>query len=303
MSSPDSNPDVDLPVHELRCLEVWGGSTRAEHGASVPGLDLSVHSNPLEEEGGGDLYLISSCSSGWISRVLLGDVSGHGAHVKDLSTALRREMHKSINTVDQSKFARKLNEAFDLASSEGRFATALLMTYFAPSRHLILVNAGHPPPLICRARTGKWEMLHSSSREALTQTSREVRVGLLNLPLGVIGSTQYEQIAFQLNEGDRVFAYTDAFTEATSKDRSQIGVEGLISILENFNRETPIHAFHEALHAAFAENDITIAEDDQTCIVIDNNGAEIPKISIPIVRNWLKQSFGLGHADTIPQRS
>lgn len=300
MSTPDSDPDVQLPVHELRCLEVWGGSTPAEHGASVPGLDLSVHSNPLEEEGGGDLYLISSCSSGWISRVLLGDVSGHGAHVKDLSSALRREMHRSINTVDQSKFARKLNEAFDQTSSEGRFATALLMTYFAPSRHLILVNAGHPPPLICKASTGEWEMLNPSSADAITQTSRDVRVGLVNLPLGVIGSTQYEQIAFELQEGDRVFAYTDAYIEATRKDRSQIGVEGLVSILKGIDRQTPINAFHRSLCDAFLAHEISLAEDDQTCIIIDNNGGESPKITIPIVRNWLKQSFGLGHLDTLP---
>ena len=78
-------------------MEVWGGSSAADHSASVPGLDISVSSRPIEgSESGGDLYLISSCSSGWFSRILLADVAGHGSDVSDLSHKLRKAMHKSI---------------------------------------------------------------------------------------------------------------------------------------------------------------------------------------------------------------
>ena len=197
--SPSTSPT--LPHHELKCLEVWGGSNEAEHTASVPGLDISVHSKPIEGERGGDLYLISSCSSGWVSRMLIADVSGHGPSVSELSSKLRKAMHKSISMVDQSKFARMLNESFEEFASGGKFATAILMSYYAPSGHLILVNAGHPPPLISRSGQQGWVPLDASASEAITQTTKDVRVGLVNLPLGVIGTTQYEQIAFKLEPG------------------------------------------------------------------------------------------------------
>lgn len=291
----------DLVSHqELRCLEVWGGSSTVEHTTSVPGLNLSVSSNPQEGEKGGDIYLISSCSSGWISRILLADVAGHGSSVSGLATKLRRAMHKSINTVDQSKFAQTLNGAFDEISTDGRFATALLMTYFAPSRHLILVNAGHPPPLIRRRGTVAWVPLESRSPEAITRPCKEVRVGLTNLPLGVITSTAYEQIAFKLNPGDQVCAYTDAYIEALNPDGVQIGVEGFAAILERTAPATSIESFHHCVHDSMRNHGIRSADDDQTLILIENNGGESPKVSIPIVRNWLKQNFGLGHSDSGP---
>lgn len=301
MSTASNAQHASPPQHELQCLEVWGGSSVAEHAASVPGLDICVTSRPQEGEVGGDIYLISSCSSGWISRILLADVAGHGSGVSDLARKLRRAMHKSINTVDQSKFARTLNEAFDDMSSGGRFATALLMTYFAPSKHLIMVNAGHPPALIRRAGTSKWVPLGPDAPEAITETSKDVRVGLVNLPLGVIGSTEYEQIAFQLNAGDRVCAYTDAYIEATRDDGSQIGLEGFSALLNETDESIGINSIHRCVHALMEEQGIEIADDDQTLIVLENNGGESPKLSIPIVRNWLKQNFGLGHSDTIPE--
>lgn len=286
--------------HELKCLEVWGGSNNAEHMASVPGLDVSVSSRPQEGDKGGDLYLISSCSSGWISRILLADVSGHGSGVNHLALKLRKAMHKSINTVDQSKFARMLNEAFEEVSTQGRFATSLLMTYFSPSKHLILVNAGHPPPLIRRKGTKTWVPLDSGAPEAITETSREVRVGVVNLPLGVISSTDYEQIAFALQPGDQICAYTDAFTEATHPSGEQLGVYGFAALLNEIDPAHSIDAMEQAIRTHMASRSIELADDDQTLIVIENNGGESPKVTIPIVRNWLKQNFGLGHTDSGP---
>tara|TARA_R100000687_G_scaffold80338_1_gene75572 strand:- start:434 stop:1336 length:903 start_codon:yes stop_codon:yes gene_type:complete len=287
--------------HELQCLEVWGGSNHAQHIASVPGLDISVHSRPLDEHGG-DLYLISSCSSGWITRMLLADVSGHGASVTDLASQLRGAMHQSINTVDQSKIAKQLNTAFDAFSREGRFATALLLTYFAPTGHLVLVNAGHPPPLMKRAGESSWFPISSETEGVLTQTCREVRVGIKNLPLGVIDSTEYEQIAISMAQGDRVCLYTDAYSESAPPGGQQIGVEGMRALLDRVSEEDhELEAFCPAFERAMATDGIVIPEDDQTMIIVEHNGQERPALSIPIVSNWLKNNFGLGHHDTHPE--
>ena len=281
-------------------MEVWGGSSHARHIASVPGLDISVESRPIDEQGG-DLYLISSCSSGSITRMLLADVAGHGQIVSDLSEKLRRAMHRSINTVDQSKIAEELNNAFDAFSREGRYATALLLTYFAPTGHLILVNAGHPPPLMNRVDESGWFPISKQSVGVLSQTTRDVRVGIKNLPLGVIGDTEYEQIAIPMQAGDRVCLYTDAYSESVKPNGRQLGVEGFTSLLEQANNAGDMNgSCAQAIDQIMRREGIMPADDDHTLIIVEHNGQERPVISIPAVRNWLKSSFGLGHSDTHP---
>lgn len=298
-TSPPASTQTE--PHPLQCMEVWGGSSAADHSASVPGLDISVSSRPIEgSESGGDLYLISSCSSGWITRILLADVSGHGSDVSDLSNKLRKAMHKSINTVDQSKLAKSLNSSFDAFSEGGKFATALLMTYFAPSGHLIFVNAGHPPPLLKREGSSTWELLDANTPGILRETSTQIKVGIKNLPLGVINTTQYEQLAIKINRGDRVCAYTDAFSESRHPQKGLVGSSGLASVMDQaFNENNLDHA--QALLESLDEQGFEKADDDHTLLMLHHNGGQQNKIGMPSVKNFLKSSFGMGHIDTVVQ--
>ena len=68
-------------------------------------------------------------------------------------------MRKYINTLDQTRLARALNRELVPLDGNGRFATALLTTYFAATDHLIICNAGLPWPLWFHAATGSWELL------------------------------------------------------------------------------------------------------------------------------------------------
>lgn len=286
--------------YELHCLEVWGGSDAADHAASVPGLDVYISSRPVDGDQGGDLYLVSSCSSGWISRMLLADVSGHGRAVSAFSGKLRKAMHRSINTVDQSKIARALNAAFDEISGGSRFATALLMTYYAPGEYLLLVNAGHPPPLLRRAGAEGWEAITPRMPGVIGRTTREVRVGVSNLPLGVIGSTEYEQIAVRLSPGDQLCAYTDAYTEARDARGSLLGVDGFKDALGAVLGDAAElgGGLTRRLHDAITGAGYAMGEDDQTLMLITRNTQARPRITVPIVGNWIKNNFGLGHRDT-----
>ena len=257
-----------------------------------------MHARPIDEKGG-DLYLISSCSSGWITRILLADVSGHGAAVADLASKLRRAMHRSINTVDQGALARELNRAFDSFTTDGRFATALLATYFAQSGHLILVNAGHPPPLILRQGKPVWEPIYMESEFVVRQTSKTVKVGLKNLPLGVIQDTDYEQIAIPLSQGDRVCLYTDAYMESSTSENEQIGVDGLTQLLSDADiRSSPIEHTYQQIVGKLQRNSIKLSDDDQTMILLEHNGAGPSRVTPTIALNWLKNQVGFGHTDS-----
>ncbi len=113
-------------------------------------------------------------------------------------------------------------------SDGGMFATAVLGTYWAPTRTFLFVNAGHPRPLISRAN-GAWEALDSDS--AGVSRSGKAHVGLSNLPLGVIGETGYEQLAVQLEVDDRLLLYTDFAIEARSAAGDELGERGLVEML------------------------------------------------------------------------
>ena len=125
-------------IHEtMSCMEVWGGNRSTWSHFLVPGLDLRFYSQPFGDgDMGGDVYYLSSCASGRVTRMLLGDVSGHGAEAAPLGSALRNIMRKNVNYIDQSHVVESLNKEFEEASSVGRFATAIVNTYFSPTREL-----------------------------------------------------------------------------------------------------------------------------------------------------------------------
>ena len=86
MSSPSqAEPDR----HTLQCMEIWGGIEPVERTVTTPGLDAWIFSQPFQgDEQGGDVYYVTLCGGGLITRIVVADVSGHGASVAEFSLAL-----------------------------------------------------------------------------------------------------------------------------------------------------------------------------------------------------------------------
>src|SRR5713226_4905196 len=141
-------------------MEVWGGSQITARGVEFGGLDAWVYSKPYgQAERGGDVYYASSCATGRISRLLLADVAGHGNSAAAAAADLRTLMRRFVNRLDQTEFVRMLNQQFAALSREGGFATAIVTTFFAPSRRLTICNAGHPRPFLYRVAQRQWNFL------------------------------------------------------------------------------------------------------------------------------------------------
>lgn len=97
----------------MQCLEIWGGNQGVEEHFHRPGLDVWVYSCPHENAAScGDVYYLSSCASGRISRMLLADVSGHGPRVSGLARRLRDLMRQHVNTISQAQFVEGMNREF-----------------------------------------------------------------------------------------------------------------------------------------------------------------------------------------------
>src|SRR5262249_43269560 len=148
-----------------------------ERSVSTPGLDLWVFNRPFRGEAqGGDVYYVTLCGGGVITRIVVADVSGHGASVSEFSKSLRSLVRKNINQKSQKRLVEKLNTQFAEMAAMQRFATALVMTYLASRCRLTICNAGHPQPLFYRARERTWSLL---SQKLVDQG------GAANLPLGL----------------------------------------------------------------------------------------------------------------------
>ena len=196
------------------------GFEPVERTVSTPGLDLWVFSRPFHGElQGGDVYYVTLCGGGVITRIVVADVSGHGSLVAEFSTSLRGLLRKNINQKSQKRLVERLNRQFTEMAGMQRFATALVITYLASRDRLSVCNAGHPQPLFYRAGEGTWSLL---SHELIDHD------GAANLPLGLDDQTSYQTFDVELGRGDLLAFYTDALSEAADPAGKLLGEAGLL---------------------------------------------------------------------------
>ncbi len=254
-------------------MEVWGGNGAFRNAISVPGIDAWISSRPYEGDArGGDLHYVSTCGAGRISRFAIADVAGHGAPAGKLAERLRSLMRKHINTLDQTRFAQALNREFSHSAQPGRFATALLATYFTPTDQLLICNAGHPLPLWYHAGSRRWELLdHDVPERAST---------VVNLPLGLIGPSAYSQFAVRLDKGDLVLIYTDSLIESRSPRGEPLGQTGLLDLVRRLEVDRPQELNRRVLAAVADHHGTAAAADDETLLVLHHNAADPPPPTI-----------------------
>ncbi|HMB96015.1 MAG TPA: PP2C family protein-serine/threonine phosphatase [Tepidisphaeraceae bacterium] len=252
----------DDSVH-MTCMEIWGGNQTADNAVTMSGLDAWIYSKPYgQADGGGDVYYVSSCATGRITRLLLADVSGHGKMVADIATVLRRLMQKYVNFIDQSSFVTSMNHQFTELSAAGCFATAIVSTFFAPTNELTLCIAGHPSPLIYRAATKRWSYLAEVNDESST-----------NIPLGIDQITDWMQFGVELNLGDLVLCYTDSLIESHGNDGEMLGLAGLLEIANQIELNDPGVFTRTLLDAIASRAEGNLSMDDVTVLLFRPNGA------------------------------
>jgi sigma-B regulation protein RsbU (phosphoserine phosphatase) len=249
----------------MQCMEVWGGSQIASSGVELAGLDVWIYSKPFgQAKRGGDVYYVSSCASGRISRLLLADVSGHGKSVANTAADLRTLMRRFVNRLDHKEFVRLLNEQFTTLSRQGTFSTAVVTTFFAPSRRLVICNAGHPRPLLFRAVDGQWSFLGDHDAPERKEPC--------NIPLGIFELADYEHLDIELDAGDCLLSYTDALIESCDADGEMLGEEGLlriVNLLGDIPAEQLIPTLLSEITQRFPDN---LSADDVTLMVTRANG-------------------------------
>jgi len=159
-------------------------------------VDLGIRyiSATADARVGGDFYEVQAYKGG--VRLVLGDVRGKGVGAVRLASVLvgafraadhdRWELDEVVSSMDRA-FARA-------GPGEEDFATAVVIDA-SDSGDLLIVNCGHPPPLLLR----------ESGPTPLSPPRLSPPIGLAPEPVPV-----YRRLA----DGDRVLVYTDGLLDA-----------------------------------------------------------------------------------------
>jgi sigma-B regulation protein RsbU (phosphoserine phosphatase) len=252
-------------VYRLACLELRGGNRAAVYQAELPGLSAWISCRPLHPATrGGDLYYLSVCSQGSISRITIADVAGHGEDVSTLAEGLRDALRDHADHWDQSALIRQLNDSFLKVSVSGKYATAILLGHYVETGELLFTNAGHLPPLWYRAGLREWTFLQDA-----TPYSKEIA----DLPLGLIPGTDYTQTAVQLEQDDLLLLYTDGINESCDESGEQLGLERLLEIAQGLPAGSASAAGEALVSAVAAFRGAGAASDDETVVALHRRSA------------------------------
>jgi serine phosphatase RsbU (regulator of sigma subunit) len=223
--------------------------------------------------------------------MLLADVSGHGKSASETATRLRELMRQNINRINQSHLVARMNDHFNqVAERNGAFATAVVSTFFAPTRMLTLCLAGHPYPLVYRKKMGAWSVLNVS----YPRTPQ-----LADLPLGVTGNVQYSEHNVRLEKGDCILLYTDGLTEAANRSGQQLGTKQLCGIADQLDPAQPGQFLSALWRQIERDAGYRFDSDDMTALLVEATDSKVSlrnNLLAPI--RFLGSLFGLPGRET-----
>jgi serine phosphatase RsbU (regulator of sigma subunit) len=166
-----------------------------------------------------------------------------------------------VDVIDERKVLGRLNRRLN-EMGVGVMTTAVLATYYPPSRRLTVSYAGHPAGWLFRADTGAWTPLCGP-------VPPPQKPGFLDLPLGIGFTPTYSRHRFRVSPGDRMLLFTDGVIETTSPDDTPFDTHGIETLL---NRETGscedlARLLLAALHGHAAADELT--HDDVTFLLAE----------------------------------
>jgi len=241
-------------MRQIQCTEVWGGTCASDVSVKLAGIRGECFARPFSGDAeGGDIHFLSVCGMNILSKVVLADVSGHGAESASVSRIIHDALVESIGAHDNSSMLEHVNAAFlERRTGDFRFTTMVSLIFDSRDLSLVYAYAGHPAILRGNRRTGRFRRLLPDAGE---------RGGM---PLGVLPGTQYEQHSVQLEPGDVLVLYSDAFSEAPAGEGGFLGERGLARLLEGAPSFDPPDLKQHLLNYVGTE-----LNDDATLIILE----------------------------------
>jgi sigma-B regulation protein RsbU (phosphoserine phosphatase) len=194
---------------------------------SLQGANISWIFHPCDELAGDTLNFIALDGERVVLYVI--DVSGHGVGAALLSVTLHHLLAYlpapfpafSQSTQNASRFdisspsdvARQLNRLFPMDSERLQYFSMIYGILHLRSGQFKYVSAGHPAPLV------------------LPRDGSPILLSNQGFPIGLFPDVEYQEESVVLNPGDRLFLYTDGFTETSDNCGQEYGVGGLLGAI------------------------------------------------------------------------
>lgn len=183
-------------------------------------FDIYATMTPAKEVGG-DFYDFFMVDDRHLA-IVMADVSGKGVPAA-LFMVIGKTLIKDHTTPgrDLGEVFGEVNRLLCESNSEGLFITAFEGVLDLVTGEFRFVNAGHEMPFLCRDQVFRAE---------------KIRPGFV---LAGMEGTRYRAGVLQLNEGDKLFQYTDGVTEATDASNGLYGMARLEKALCASSQKSP----------------------------------------------------------------
>ena len=245
------NQAIEFDLDSAQQIQKFLMGRRAE---PCPFLKVQFRYRYMEKVGGDYVSLRAFDDSSY--SMLLADLTGHGvtaALFMALIKYISKEAPEEVRSLP-AYFLSYLDMEFF-----GQIPNGFFTAFSATARHLPDSNrveleyasAAHPVGIIVR-RDGSFETLQQG-----------------DFAIGLLDFVERESHKIQLATGDRLYAYTDGFTEAASPQDEEFGLARLAANLAE-HRHLPLRESIDALYQAvdsFTGSDL--GQDDMTILAIE----------------------------------
>ena len=180
----------------------------------LPGYDFFDYYEAAQKVGG-DYFDYIPLLNGKLA-VTVADVAGKGVPAALLMARLYSSVrYHLLSQTDVAAAMTGLNSEISVSGLGHRFITCLVIVIDPATNEVVLVNAGHPPPL---RRTSNGHVESIGVKES-------------GCPLGILPDQKFQSSTFQLSPGETWLIYTDGINEAMRTPKEMYGTQRLINFI------------------------------------------------------------------------